>query len=335
MILRINGQLEIGSPTTPGTIYSFPTSDGSSGQVMITNGSGSLSWFSPATPPVSPWQYNSGTNDIYTTTDNVGIGTSSPAGILHLSTGSAEAKALVIDNTNSNGTGIEIDMNATNQNISTVKGIISEAQPKAYAGYFDGRLETTTVFNLEEKSAAPSNVNSYAGDIYMDDGSNTNDSKRGLRYYDGTNWEDTKEGIISFNSSPSSTITIVSGTTEVFENLIEKFDTGNNFDPTTGEFTVPSDGIYQFNLKLTVDADTDLTDKIFNVKLLVNGSPKVQHNYLTNFDSAWASSYNFTSTKEFSKNDVIKMEIYSLVGVDIEIKNNSTTRSEFSGFKIK
>ncbi len=45
-ILRINGELQIGSPT--GTGYAFPTVDGTANQVMKTDGSGTISWVSPS-----------------------------------------------------------------------------------------------------------------------------------------------------------------------------------------------------------------------------------------------------------------------------------------------
>jgi len=105
-----------------------------------------------------------------------------------VSTGSADPKSILVNNTNVNGTGITVNTNAAAQDNSFVKGIISTAQPKAYAGYFDGRVEATTVLNLEETATEPLVSNSYAGDIYMDDGANTNDTQRGLRYFDGTNW---------------------------------------------------------------------------------------------------------------------------------------------------
>ena len=44
-IFRVGGQLQIGSSNgTAGSIYSFPTTDGISGQVLTTDGSGSVTW---------------------------------------------------------------------------------------------------------------------------------------------------------------------------------------------------------------------------------------------------------------------------------------------------
>ena len=49
--LRVGGKLQVGSSdnTTPGAIYSFPTSDGTANQVMTTDGSGNVAWTNVAT----------------------------------------------------------------------------------------------------------------------------------------------------------------------------------------------------------------------------------------------------------------------------------------------
>jgi len=62
--------------------YTLPTADGNSGDVLNTNGSGTLSW---ATPAASGGWTDGGTN-VYTTstTDNVGIGTTTPSTTLEI-----------------------------------------------------------------------------------------------------------------------------------------------------------------------------------------------------------------------------------------------------------
>ena len=59
--------------------YEFPMSDGSSGQVMTTDGSGQLSWSSGD----GDWMI-SGSNMYSQVSGNVGIGTTSPTGKLHI-----------------------------------------------------------------------------------------------------------------------------------------------------------------------------------------------------------------------------------------------------------
>ena len=74
--------------------YLFPTSDGSSGQALITNGSGTVSWGSAGAQlsGTNTWTgtqtFSNATYSALFTGGNVGIGTSSPGALLHV-TGAA------------------------------------------------------------------------------------------------------------------------------------------------------------------------------------------------------------------------------------------------------
>jgi hypothetical protein len=71
--------LKAPSTVAANVTYTLPGTDGTNGQLLTTNGSGTLSW---ATSGASAWLV-SGSN-IYYTTGNVGIGTTSPATKLHV-----------------------------------------------------------------------------------------------------------------------------------------------------------------------------------------------------------------------------------------------------------
>lgn len=83
---------------TGNTIWTLPNADGTNGQVLTTNGSGVLSW-ATASGGSSPWTDSGG--NVYRTSGNVGIGTSTPgqnldvvgnaqfSGVLLLSAGTA------------------------------------------------------------------------------------------------------------------------------------------------------------------------------------------------------------------------------------------------------
>ncbi len=66
--LEVNGTLKVGA-------YVLPSTDGTNGQILKTDGSGALSWSDDNN--VSLWTENSG--NVYRSSGNVGIGTTSPA----------------------------------------------------------------------------------------------------------------------------------------------------------------------------------------------------------------------------------------------------------------
>ncbi|PSG88418.1 beta strand repeat-containing protein [Aurantibacter aestuarii] len=92
-ILRIGGQLQIGSSddTTPGSVYAFPTTDGTSGQVLTTDGAGAVTWQNGGAASADADWYEEGTttapddiNDNMFTQGNVGIGNVTPTTNLHV-----------------------------------------------------------------------------------------------------------------------------------------------------------------------------------------------------------------------------------------------------------
>ena len=70
--LKIFGSLSVGEE------YTLPLTDGSSGQILETDGAGQVSW---VTPPAGDVDWTVGTGEIYNATDRVGIGTASPSAV--------------------------------------------------------------------------------------------------------------------------------------------------------------------------------------------------------------------------------------------------------------
>ncbi|QNJ97763.1 beta strand repeat-containing protein [Constantimarinum furrinae] len=81
-LLRVNGLIHMGNPSTTG--YSFPVTDGSSNQVLSTDGSGQLSFTDPSSIfDDTDWTLNG--NDQYSSvTGNVGIGDTNPSSKLSI-----------------------------------------------------------------------------------------------------------------------------------------------------------------------------------------------------------------------------------------------------------
>ena len=87
--LTIAGKTKFG-----GVAYGWPGTAGGNGQVLTTNGSGSLSWNSQPEPAASLWQQDAG-GVVYYNNGNVGIGTTHPVAWSH------PGRAMHIHDTNS------------------------------------------------------------------------------------------------------------------------------------------------------------------------------------------------------------------------------------------
>ena len=97
--------VETSGTITAGAI-TIPNTDGSANQVLKTDGSGTLSWATPSAgisgsgtvnmiPKFSGSTTALGNSSIYDDGTNIGIGTTSPAGLLHLKAASGDAKAII------------------------------------------------------------------------------------------------------------------------------------------------------------------------------------------------------------------------------------------------
>ena len=117
--------------------YEFPTSDGANNQVMATDGSGQLSWVDVSGG--GGWVDDGTMVRLETSTDNVGIGTNSPTGKLHVETDKTYAGYFRSDSLSDNTHVLHSEFTGTgNYDAVAVYGKSCPADHWGFGGYFEG-----------------------------------------------------------------------------------------------------------------------------------------------------------------------------------------------------
>ncbi len=254
-ILRTNGELQIGNPSTTG--FALPTVDGSANQILATNGNGQLS-FVDKSEDIDWYEANTTnqpdaiTDNIYTE-GNVGIGNSNPTNPLSIS-GDETTSTLVYliknqttSSVTSYGINIAHTSNTTNSNYGINSTITSTGSGVSYGSYnrMNSTSGATVGFNnrFESGAGATGLFNSFL------DGSGSYEGMRNAFSITGRTGE-TSYGI--YNS--------IIGTGD--ENIYGAY---NNYSGTSG--TV-------FGLKMLAPAVNGVTGNVYggDVEIYSNGA---------------------------------------------------------------
>lgn len=154
-----------------------------------------------------------------------------------------------------------------------------------------------------------------------------------------TSWQSGGSGSSSTESAflawPTSDQVMMNATTIPVANYFELYDANNDFDPATCTFTAPSNGLYNFKFKATINAGANLDEKTFFFRYYKNNTSLVaQANLKYWTETGWAHTLLNSEDIYLSAGDTINLEIEQVSGATISINGSSAITSKFSGHKI-
>lgn len=146
------------------TGYEFPSSDGSSGQVMTTDGNGQLSWTTASGSGSGGWTDDGSVVRLTTATDSVGIGTTSPSemldvsGNIHASGTIKSGNSILIDGANYRITSSSGTVGFDNDNLTTTgKASIGPGHSNSGSNAFTAGSANTAVGTCASVSGGQNN----------------------------------------------------------------------------------------------------------------------------------------------------------------------------------
>jgi hypothetical protein len=143
-------------------------------------------------------------------------------------------------------------------------------------------------------------------------------------------WEERRIGFAAYLSN---TIILNTGVETTLNGLTEHFDDGFNFNPSTGEFTVPLAGVYHFNVHAYFTSGSNLSNVPVRISMHNHGSPVYQYAYIIGLLSTFDSGVSSSFTAKLEAGDLITFKVTQVSGVNQTLLNYSGTIT-VSGYKV-
>jgi C1q domain len=148
-----------------------------------------------------------------------------------------------------------------------------------------------------------------------------------LKINDGTNeWTSTPTG---FAANRTAALSVTPSTfTDVLFTTQSADDGGDNYDPATGEFTVPTAGMYRFEASVYW---AGAIAGFENLYFYVNGATKRFHSIVS--ANTGAHTLPFTASFKLNAGDVVKVVAYHTNATAVNISAN-VNGTYFTGVKV-
>lgn len=294
---RVGGKLEIGNQdnATPGSVYGFPTVDGSASQALLTDGAGNLNWSSIDTDPINEIELpTGGVNGQILATDG--------SGNYSWITNTDLVNDADADPTNE----IELPVGGTNGQLLSTDG--------------------SGTYSWVNKDLLPANGNS--GDLLVSDGANSGTWTNspvlsGLQVNNYPAFTVYKFGGVFPEGSALNPRQITSWGSNIYNN-------GNHFNNASGHFVAPVSGIYFFSANMNFNV---ISSGILEIAITRNEGPDSEINAVQDIpQSAPMSSFNTSGVIYLNAGDSASV-LVKWTGSGI--MNVSTLHgSSFSGYLI-
>ena len=353
------------SPLTAGDEINFKDSDGNSIITVVDEGDGAGSILIPAITDVgsgsvtsklinaagtlywdgnaigignSPW--TSAGSFIYpkVLTDKVGLGTNTPGADLDIRSSEPGTRAILHLGNSDRSHRLDFSSGSNSQN----PYIIWEDGDKLTFGSGTG-LSFTNQMQIESNGNVGIGITTTAdakldveGQIKIRGGSPGNGKILTSDASGLATWED-KNPVAAFNATLTSTVALTGNTEAQLVTFYENFDDGNGFNPTTGVYTVPSSGVYQFMIKVLWTSTASLSGIEAWTSIKVNGGNYFRFDDLIDFVTSSDRNSSFVSfLLNVSAGDEITFftKIYNSTNAISAWGNGSTNSTNVSGFKI-
>ncbi len=132
-------------------------------------------------------------------------------------------------------------------------------------------------------------------------------------------------------------LTLATGVSTQLAGFTEQYDDGGGFNPATGEYTIPADGVYSFTCNVYFAASPATTNAPVTIRFLKNGNVFIGDQlsgYLTS-TVTYTSSFNFTIVNKFAAGDIITLTVLQESGASHGIiGGTSTSASNLTIFKV-